>query len=134
MNPHTPTDKAPTPMPVRIQRKRTKGWRMPPNTVSVTRPGRLGNPLSIANAIEAGFARDKAEAQPFVVECFREWLLYENVGREWWSGPESDKARATILAELPKIRGKNLACFCALDQPCHADVLLELANGVRHDR
>ena len=30
-----------------------------------------------------------------------------------------------IRAEL---RGKNLACFCPLDQPCHADVLLELAN------
>jgi len=26
------------------------------------------------------------------------------------------------------LRGKNLACWCALDQPCHADVLLELAN------
>lgn len=26
------------------------------------------------------------------------------------------------------LRGKDLACWCRLDQPCHADVLLELAN------
>lgn len=30
--------------PKRIQRKRTRGWKMPPNTVCVTRPGRWGNP------------------------------------------------------------------------------------------
>jgi len=29
---------------------------------------------------------------------------------------------------IAPLRGKNLACWCALDQPCHADVLLELAN------
>lgn len=27
-----------------------------------------------------------------------------------------------------ELAGKNLACWCPLDQPCHADVLLELAN------
>ncbi len=37
-------------MPQRIQRKRTKGWKMPPNTVSVTRPGRYGNPFTFANS------------------------------------------------------------------------------------
>lgn len=31
--------------------------------------------------------------------------------------------------DLTPLRGKSLACFCALDQPCHADVLLELANA-----
>jgi Domain of unknown function (DUF4326) len=30
-----------------------------------------------------------------------------------------------IIAEL---RGKNLACFCRLDQTCHADILLRIAN------
>jgi hypothetical protein len=28
-----------------------------------------------------------------------------------------------------ELGGKSLACFCPLDQPCHADVLLEIANG-----
>jgi hypothetical protein len=27
------------------------------------------------------------------------------------------------------LRGKNLACWCAVGGPCHADVLLELANA-----
>ena len=44
--------------PVRIQRRRTKGWRMPENTVSVTRPGALGNPMTLKDAIEAGYRRD----------------------------------------------------------------------------
>lgn len=28
-----------------------------------------------------------------------------------------------------ELEGKDLACWCPLDQPCHADVLLELANN-----
>lgn len=32
---------------------------------------------------------------------------------------------ATLRRDLA---GHDLACWCALDQPCHADVLLELAN------
>jgi hypothetical protein len=31
--------------------------------------------------------------------------------------------------DLSELRGKDLACWCPLDQPCHADVLLELAAG-----
>lgn len=34
-----------------------------------------------------------------------------------------------IIENAPFLRGKNLACWCALDQPCHADVLLEVANA-----
>lgn len=37
-------------MPQRIQRSRKNGWRMPPNTVNVTRPGRWGNPFTYANS------------------------------------------------------------------------------------
>lgn len=101
---------------------------MPPNTVSVSRPGRLGNPFTIPVAIESGYANSQS-AQAFVVECFRDWLGPTQQGRDWWQGPESDARKAAITAALPEIRGKNLACWCGLDQPCHADVLLELANG-----
>jgi hypothetical protein len=27
------------------------------------------------------------------------------------------------------LKGKNLACWCPLDQPCHADILLRIANA-----
>jgi hypothetical protein len=89
-------------VPIRIQRKRTKGWKMPSNTVSVTRPSMWGNPWRVSSTCTA------LEA----VEAFRRWI-------------EGGAYRRQHLDEL---RGKNLACWCALDQPCHADVLLELAN------
>lgn len=113
------------PMPHRVQLKRVKGWRMPPNTVSVARPGKFGNPFTVADAIESEFTT-KDNARQFVVDCFREWL--NSRFSDWWTGRESEKRKAEILEGLPNLRGKNLACFCPIDQPCHADVLLEFAN------
>jgi len=56
-----------------------------------------------------------------VVELFRQSVMRENVNTI--SGyPSIDEIVATLS-------GKNLACWCPLDQPCHADVLLNLANG-----
>jgi hypothetical protein len=111
-------------MPQRIQRKRTKGWRMPPNTVSVTRPGKWGNPYR---------AGDELTSIPFVDEDYpaRHFLTAEQAVenfRDLLTGPKFDQ---TILQEkwIKPLRGKNLACWCALDKPCHADVLLELANA-----
>ena len=98
--------------PHRIQRKRIKGWKMPPNTVSVTRPGRYGNPYTIKQAREAGYKGSDAELAQMCVDMFRREM------------PDFAK-----LAYRLELRGKNLACFCPLDQPCHADVLLELANS-----
>ena len=90
--------------PQRIQRKRTKGWKMPPNTVYVGRPTMWGN-----------YQADGSHPT-YAVSCFRHWVETE---ASWaWKG------RAQI-----DLRGKNLACWCPLDQPCHADVLLELANA-----
>lgn len=83
--------------PKRIQRMRTKGWRMPPNTVYVGRPTKWGKPFTKANS---------GVASPTV-----------RFGCE--VGP---------LLDVGELRGKNLACWCSLEQECHADVLLELAN------
>ena len=35
-----------------------------------------------------------------------------------------------VLPHLPvhELRGKDLACWCSLDAPCHADLLLKAAN------
>ncbi len=107
--------------PVRVQRKRTKGWRMPENTVSVCCPGRWGNPFSIGSTgwipVDDSGVWSKEPHEPLTreqaVECFR--FCAEFDARE----------RPEVFAPL---RGKNLACFCRLDEPCHADVLLEVAN------
>jgi len=102
--------------PIRIQRQRARGWRKPANTVCVTRGTLWGNPFIVLPELAAGskvgqyFAvKTTSEA----VETFREYLC---------ECPDLvEKARRNLA-------GKNLACWCALDQPCHADVLLELAN------
>jgi hypothetical protein len=93
---------------------------MPPNTVSVARPHEFGNPWRVG--------RD-GDAAHCVAE-FRRCLTGKRVMA--WPLADDDKERALYLpsddyvAEI--LRGKNLACWCPLDQPCHADVLLELAN------
>ena len=99
-------------MPHRVQRKQIKGWRMPLNTVSVTRPGPFGNPFRV------GADHDATSA----VVAYEKWLNGEVQGPGWATPP----TRAEIQQ---KLRGKNLACFCALDQPCHADVLLKIERA-----
>lgn len=115
-------------MSKRIQRKRTAGWRMPVDTVSVTRPGKFGNPFTIQAAIDSGYANPDT-AQRFIVDCFRDWIGPSRSGRDWWQGPESDRRRKAILDGLSTLRGKNLACWCKIGEPCHADVLLDLVGG-----
>jgi len=106
--------------PIRVQLRRVKGWKMPPNTVSVARPTKWGNPFTFKAADDSGHTRRGA------VAAFQDWLS----GNFWACGADQYEARRqAILARLPELRGKNLACFCPLDQPCHADVLLEIANG-----
>lgn len=39
------------------------------------------------------------------------------------------RTRRIILDRLHELRGHDLVCWCPLDSPCHADVLLELADA-----
>ena len=105
--------------PKRIQRQRTKGWRMPEGTVYVGRPTRWGNPfrLGTPNADDCMVCGDRAEA----VAKYRSELT-TFAGAVNFTG-------CTVAEIRTELRGKDLACFCPLDQPCHADVLLELANA-----
>lgn len=94
-----------TEQPKRIQRSRRKGWRLPPGAKCVTRPGPWGNLFPVQDG-------DRAAA----VEAYRQWFFL----------PEQAEFRARARREL---RGYDLACFCALDKPCHADILLAYANS-----
>ncbi len=110
-------------MPIRIQRKRTRGWRKPPNSVCVTRGGPWGNPFVVRTDLEPGAKIGASySAVPTVddaIACFRLWA----------------EADADYIARARKnLCGKDLACFCPLNDPCHADVLLELANPKATDR
>lgn len=95
--------------PVRIQRRRTKGFRMPPNTVSVARPGKWGNPFKVAPAFESeGIKIPEITAESAVV-LYREWIE---------TALRNHPSTYDALADL---RGKNLACWCKDGQPCHAN-------------
>jgi len=105
--------------PKRIQLKRTKGWKKPAGAVVVCRPGAFGNPFTVSAAEEAGYTRRGA------VSAFEDWLA----GNPWACGSDLFEAkRLAILSRLYELRGRDLACWCPLDAPCHADVLIDLAN------
>lgn len=119
-------------VPKRIQQRRTKGWRKPDNTVSVARPGRWGNPYEVGiYGLELSLTLFRNTARG----VWNPSVLDQQLSDEFWGATyrrHQDWLRriAGRPVELARaeLRGKNLMCFCPLDQPCHADVLLELAN------
>lgn len=98
---------------------------MPEGAIYVGRPSKWGNPFTTEDAIDAGYSAERAAmAAKF---AFQQWLL----GHPMWSPPGkafSPKIRDRILAGIGDLRGKDLACWCRLDQECHAEILLEIAN------
>lgn len=113
--------------PRRIQRRRTAGWRMPEGAIYVGRPSRWGNPFTIESALDAGWAEDQAGARKLAVECFEDVLHYGRAAY-WWFAHGAEQID-WLREHVHELAGHDLACWCPLDQPCHADVLLEYANG-----
>ena len=111
--------------PVRLQRKRTKGWNMQEESRKLNGlPATyVGRPTVWGNCIGT-------------VEAYGEWLLSGIEGRPSHTGVfgaaldaiTGYKRREEAVSALPELRGKNLVCWCSLSDECHADVLLELAN------
>jgi hypothetical protein len=103
---------------------------MPAGAVYVGRGSRYGNPWRVVKSgrftldgapawsgrgdweINYPVVRDRSEAAQRACDCFRAWL----------QTPAGQ-------IELAPLRGRDLVCWCPLDQPCHADVLIEIANG-----
>lgn len=94
--------------PCRIQLSRRRGWRLPPDTVVVARPTRWGNPFRVGFASIYGPVPDRATAVGF----YRRALL-------------EGRLSVTKREIGERLAGLNLACWCPLNEPCHADVLLE---------
>lgn len=120
-------------MAERIQLSRKKGWRMPENTVNVARPGKWGNPYVVGapDPFWPGFM-----SQARVVELYRLGIEhgYLTVPHTRLTPEErGDRMHSygahAIKDVVHQLRGKNLACWCKPGDPCHADVLLEQANG-----
>lgn len=92
---------------------------MPENTVYVGRPTKWGNPHKVGVSLHRLPGGNYRYMTPDdAVAAYREEIM------PYWT----DHRRGPNRLDLADLRGKNLACFCPLDQPCHADVLLELSN------
>ncbi len=103
-----------TERPARVQLSRARGWRMPPNTVKVDRSTRWGNPYKL-----------HGDGYPMTAEVAVGMFSSLLAGGEGWVMRD----RLTDISDVrQELRGKNLACWCSLSEPCHADVLLRLAN------
>lgn len=107
--------------PVRIQRRRTKGWRMPKGALFVGRPTEWGNPWRVGDRmlVQWPSGAETQRVREVVITAELAIALYRIAFT-----PDAEMARADLA-------GHDLACWCPLDQPCHADVLLELANRPR---
>ncbi|MDX3230537.1 DUF4326 domain-containing protein [Streptomyces sp. ME19-01-6] len=115
--------------PTRIQRKRTPGWRLPPNAVIVDRTSRYGNPFRVEDAIEAEYSNPRRAC----VSHYRAWLEGSTEYPDTFIAGGKTFDRRRVLADIHLLRGQDLACPCPLPtepgEPdyCHAAVLLELA-------
>ena len=90
-------------MPQRYQRSRRKGARLPDGVVVVTRPTKWGNPHPLS------VGRDEA------VRRYRDDLI-------------AGRLAVTVDDVQRELGGRDVACYCALADPCHGDILLEVAN------
>lgn len=119
--------------PVRLKLSRARGFDLQAASRAINglparscaRPGSLGNPF--------GWQTPQLDAHTgrfYAVENHREWLA---AGKIPGGTPRAQigplrELREKVLAMLPEIRDHNLGCWCGLDQLCHVDTLLELAN------
>jgi hypothetical protein len=102
-------------LPMRIQRTRKKGFKMPENTVYVGRGSKWGNPFKVGEKFI------QPDGEEIILDNQQSVNLYDQ-SINFYALPVSKKE---IIDEL---KGKNLACWCAKDKPCHADLLLAWAN------
>ncbi|MFD6400785.1 DUF4326 domain-containing protein [Nocardia sp. NPDC060249] len=119
-------------MPKRIQRQRTKGWKMPEGAVYVGRPTKWGNPYKVLRVDKPGFYPYGWRVRPEPAVA---------LVRHIWPTETAAVERAVALyrknlieriahgsVDVTELAGRDLACWCPLDQPCHTDALLELVN------
>jgi hypothetical protein len=135
-------------MPHRVTLARARGWRLPPNTKKVDRTTQYGNPFRVfklpAGSHRLMFKLPAGSHPPYLVDwnnsrgkppagfetiaCETELDAHEQavrLFRDWLTHPD----QAAVLNRVRRyLVGLDLACWCPLDLPCHADVLLEVAN------
>lgn len=113
-------------MPVRLRLSRRKGFNLQALSIAtnglpavkVARRSKWGNPFVVGRDGDAAYC----------VHLFGAMINGLFALGKCPTIDDQKQQHTAILAELPELRGKNLACWCRPGAPCHADVLLELAN------
>lgn len=104
----------------RIRLSRAKGWRKPEGAITVARPGPWGNPFVVGTYGTAA-------------ECVAQFAVlargYIDIGTSRAPVEDQIATAKRIRDHICELSGHDLACWCRLDKPCHADVLLDLASG-----
>lgn len=124
--------------PKRIQLRRTKGWRKPEGAIVVARPTRWGNPYKVGGPRPPWQQRYGRGTIESIEEALYHFSFYARLVHFVPVDPKAKPYRGIYTPGLGiellsaharrLLVGHDLACWCPLDQPCHADVLLELAN------
>lgn len=119
----------------RIQRKRTKGWRMPTGAIYAGRASQWGNPFKVVRQSNGNYTIERkmaagaeilafcfsteVEAKQKTVELFEAYARMKLVNDPHWLDP---------------LIGHDIACWCSLDDPCHVDVILQLTEEIEKER
>lgn len=106
-------------MPERIQLSRSKGWRMPPNTVKVDRTTIWGNPFHTHG--------DGHRMENELAVSLFSGMIEKSGG--WMAQVKQGQVMIEVSDVRRELAGKNLACWCKPGVACHADVLLKIANS-----
>lgn len=121
--------------PRRIQRHSTRGWTIPDGAEYVGRPKKWGNPFLVGTAVPVSAIGGErilvtATDATHAVELFEKWLAGTLV-----LPPETRMSRPPTRDQIRhELAGLDLVCWCPLADgrgrpvPCHADVLLDIAN------
>lgn len=117
----------PTPQRLQLSRRKGADLKAISNDLNglpvrvIARPSRWGNPFTI-EATAATYGLDRVTAQSKAVDLYAQWLIG---ALDASLSPGPPPTLATIVEALG---GHNLACWCRPGTPCHADVLLAIAN------
>lgn len=119
-------------MPERIQMSRQRPWRLDhPDAVIVSRPHLLSNPFHIGSIVTVTAGANMAVvrmSRHLAVDCYRDHLTMMLLD-DPDDMPEDRAVTLKWRRAVEALRGRDVACWCPLDESCHADVLLEIANA-----
>jgi hypothetical protein len=133
-------------MPKRIQMSRQHAWQTEPKAVIVARPHLYGNVFRVSSTKETrksprwwhvsgprdswSYLPSLTVARDVATNEFRRWITTPTLSPydfHWMTIERHQAIRAALISG--ELRGRDIACWCPLNHPCHGDVILELANA-----